>query len=82
MQAQQLLANPLLCNTLIRDVKTVYFWEPATGLPKPVFTGYRKAYYERDNCHQSLCSALAISQITCCFTATVARIPDARAPTP
>jgi len=29
---------------LNRDVKTVYFSEPVTGLPKPVFTGYRKAY--------------------------------------
>jgi len=27
-----------------RDVKTVYFSEPVTGLLKPVFTGYRKAY--------------------------------------
>ena len=25
---------------LIRDVKTVYFSEPVTGLLKPVFTGY------------------------------------------
>jgi len=30
-----------------RDVKTVYFSELVTGLPKPVFTGYRKAYCER-----------------------------------
>ena len=26
-----------------RDVKTVYFSEPVTSLPKPVFTGHRKA---------------------------------------
>jgi len=38
MQAQQLLANPLLCNNLIRDVKTVYFWEPFFyRLPKRFF---------------------------------------------
>jgi len=68
---------------LIRDVKTVYFSEPVTGLLKPVFTGYRKAYCEWDNCHRSLRSLRACYQsIACCFTAAVAHIPDARAPTP
>jgi len=52
------------------DVKTVYFSEPVTGLPKPVFTGYRKAYCERDNCHRSL--SACYQSIACCFTAAVA----------
>ena len=33
-----------------------------TGLPKPVFYRLPKAYCERDNCHPSLRSALAISR--------------------
>ena len=57
-----------------RDVKTVYFSEPVTGLPKPVFTGYRKAYCERDNCHRSL--RACYQSITCCFKVAVAHIPD------
>ena len=61
-----------------RDVKTVYFSEPVTGLPKPVFTGYRKAYCERDNCHRSLRDCYQL--IACCFTAAVTHIPDARMP--
>jgi len=61
-----------------RDVKTVYFLKLVTGLPKPFFTGYRKAYCERDNCHQSLHACY--QSITCCFTAAVAHIPDARTP--
>ena len=64
---------------LSRDVKTVYFPEPVTGLPKPFFTGYRKAYCERDNCHRSL--SACYQSIACCFTAAVAHIPDTRAPT-
>jgi len=70
----------LLCWTLVvvRDVKTVYFSEPVTGLPKPVFTGYRKAYCERDGCHRSL--RACYQSIACCFTAAVAHIPDARTP--
>ena len=39
---------------MTRDVKTVYFSEPVTGLPKPVFYRLPKglAYCERDNCHR------------------------------
>ena len=42
------------CWLRFRDVKTVYFSELVTGLPKPVFTGYRQTYCERDYCHRSL----------------------------
>jgi len=52
-----------------RDVKTVYFSEPVTSLLKPVFTGYRMAYCERDNCHQSF--RACYQSIACCFTAAV-----------
>ena len=31
----------LVSSVKSRDVKPVYFSEPVTGLPKPVFTGYR-----------------------------------------
>ena len=62
---------------ITRDVKTVYFSKPVTGLPKPVF--YRLPVTERrDNCHRSL--RACYQSITCCFTAAVARIPDARTP--
>ena len=66
---------------LSRDVKTVYFSEPVTGLPKPVFYRLPKGLLcERDNCHQSL--RACCQSIACCFKAVVARIPDARTPTP
>ena len=44
------------------------------------FTGYRKAYCERDNCHRSI--RACYQSIACCFTAAVAHIPDAWTPTP
>jgi len=44
------------------------------------FTGYRKAYCERDNCHRSL--RACYQSIACCFAAAVAHIPDALTPTP
>jgi len=66
---------------LNRDVKTVYFSEPVTGLPKPVFYRLPKGLLcERDNCHRSL--RACYQSIACCFKAVVARIPDARTPTP
>jgi len=40
----------------------------------------QQAYRERDNCNQSLRDCY--QSIACCFTAAVARIPDARTPTP
>jgi len=62
----------------IRDVKTVYFSEPVTGLPKPVT--------ERPIVSGIIVTgrtALAIYQsIACCFTAAVVHIPDAWTPTP
>ena len=61
-----------------RDVKTVNFLEPVTGLPKPVFYGYRKAHCERDNCHLSLVAPRLLSVDR--FMVAVARIPDARTP--
>jgi len=60
----------------IRDVKTVYISEPVCR--NRFFTGYRKAYCERDNCHRLL--RACYQSITCCFTAAVACIPDARTP--
>ena len=60
----------------IRDVKTAYFSEPVCR--NRFFTGYRKAYCERDNCHRLL--RACYQSITCCFTAAVAHIPDARTP--
>ena len=67
---------------LTRDVKTVYFSKPVTGLPKPVF--YRLPVTERLIVSGIIVtgrSAVAISRsLNCCFTAAVARIPDARMP--
>jgi len=66
---------------LNKDVKTVYFSEPVTGLPKLVFYRLPKGLLcERDNCHQSL--RACCQSIACCFKAVMARIPDARTPTP
>ena len=44
---QWLITNVSLCSefVVVRDVKTVYFSEPVTGLPKPVF--YRLPVTER-----------------------------------
>ena len=67
---------------LVRDVKTVYFSKPVTGLPKPVFYRLPKGLLWADNCHRSLCACYCYQSITCCFTAAVAHIPDARTPTP
>ena len=55
-----------------RDVKTVYFSEPVTGLPKPVF--YRLPVTERP-----IVSGIIV---TGRFTTAVARIPDAWTPMP
>ena len=62
--------------TTTRDVKTVNFSEPVCR--NRFFTGYRKAHCERDNCDRSL--RACYQSITCCFTAAVAHIPDARTP--
>ena len=67
----------------IRDVKTVYFLEPVTGLPKPVF--YQLPVTERPIVSGIIVTGhlrlLSVYQsITCCFTAAVAHIPDARTP--
>ena len=63
-------------NLMSRDVKTVYFSEPVCRnrfLPvteRPIVSGI---VVTGRACYQS---------IACCFTAAVARIPDARTPTP
>ena len=56
------------CKLLLptRDVKTVYFSEPVTGLPKPAFYRLPKGLL----CHRSL--GACYQSIACCFTAAVA----------
>jgi len=61
------------------DVKTVYFSEPVTGLPKPVFYRLPKGLL----CTEKLSPVAPrlLSVISCCFSAAVAHIPDARTTT-